>query len=204
MPSHADENNLVMDADVSITLTSATDGDFASWVRTSSGDGCKCKGTHAMLGIAGCGKVIRSSPLVHQTTDAHNDAVTVTSGAVATGAILDTVASYRLCYATAASGGDEEADFVEQGFIITVVGAASTSQPQPVNAKTTAIAAGAATELTTTAANGDFVALVPTTNVNCAGEADVWVVVLVWGVCCVFADCELPRSHQVLLLPKAS
>ena len=86
---------------------------------------------------------------------------------------MDTVASYRLCYATAASGGDEEADFVEQGFVITVVGEASTVQPEPVNAKTTAIAAGAATELTTTAANGDFVALVPNTNVNCAGEADV-------------------------------
>ena len=86
-----------------------------------------------------------------------------------TGTGLNTVATYRLCYATAASLADEDTDFVEQPLSITLV-AAATSQPGVVNSKNSAIAAGVDATFSSTAAAGDFVAVLPVSAVNCAGN----------------------------------
>lgn len=94
----------------------------------------------------------------------HNDQLTqtyVTDGtAVATG-------TYLMCYGDESSNGNQNSDFVGQLEITVVAPALTTITPD--NANAAGPAAGVAVLLSVDAPDGDYVALVLDSDVNCAG-----------------------------------
>lgn len=80
-----------------------------------------------------------------------------------------TAGRYLLCYATSASGGDGNQDYIGQ-LDVTVVAAAATSLTTD-NAKPGEAAANVDVTCSTDAPNGDYLALVSTGSTNCAGTA---------------------------------
>lgn len=75
--------------------------------------------------------------------------------------------TFMVCYATSASAGDAENDFIGQ-LTITVVEPVVTFLA-PENAKPQELAVGVGAKCDTDAPVGDYVALVPSASANCAG-----------------------------------
>lgn len=99
-----------------------------------------------------------------QTTDAHNNWQLTQS--FVTGSDL-VPGQYMVCYAEAASSGDAEGDFTSQR-AVTVV-APSVTSFQADNAAPSTVAAGIDATLSVDGPDGDFVALIPSGSVHCAG-----------------------------------
>lgn len=133
--------------DIQVDLTGSAVGDFVKLVPTTSA-GC--------LGAGGSALVVSAGPII------------------TTGTAL-TATTYRLCHAPAASSGDADGDFTDQGVAVTVTAPYITGAA-PISASAAHIVAGVDAEIqltegTNSVGTNDFVAFISTSSIGCVGAA---------------------------------
>lgn len=135
--------------DVVAAVGGATQGDFVAFVSTAS-VGC--------LGAGGAGLAVQAGLVIDSGTSLTAD-------------------TYRVCYATAASSGDADSDYLQHSLVITVA-APTVTAFAAVNAAPLVIASGVDTTVDVIgAAVGDFIAAIPLSDAGCDGAGGNAVVV---------------------------